>query len=317
MPRRCQPTEGVLRIGSRGSTLALAQTHWVRDQIQSRFPDLRIEVRVIKTFADRRLTLSVRSSSATGVWVKELEEALLAGEIDLAVHSMKDLPTRIPDALEVAAIPLREDARDALVASRGIRRLQDLPAGAVVGTGSIRRQAQLLARCPGVVVREIRGNVDTRLKKLSAGGLDAVILACAGLNRLGLGSRITSPIALRDMLPAPGQGALALETRRDEDKTSRYLSEVHHAPTAIAVTAERAFLRNMAGGCNSPIGSHARLEAQNLTIVGLIAAPEGKPVIRRTVTAASSAAEEAGAALAEEVLSRGGAAILRALGRRT
>ena len=202
-------------IGSRGSALALAQTGWVQGQILSRFPDLEVTIKVISTSADRNQTASIRSGSAVGVFVKELEQALLGKEIDIAVHSMKDVPTSIPPGLQISAVPEREDARDAFIA-KNAHTLSELPAGSLVGTGSIRRQAQLLALRPDLRVADIRGNVDTRLKKLQEGAYDSIILACAGLNRLGLHDRISSPLDFAQMLPAPGQGALAIEVRSDD-----------------------------------------------------------------------------------------------------
>jgi len=191
-----------LVIGTRGSPLALVQANWVAAGIAAHYPGVRISTRIITTSADRDTRTSIRSASSTGVFVREIEEALLRREIDLAVHSMKDLPTMVPDALTIGAIPAREDARDALIVTGGRRTLQDLPAGAVVGTGSIRRQAQILARRPDLRVRDIRGNVGTRLQKLDAGGYDAIVLACAGLNRLQLHDCFRTPLEFTEMLPA-------------------------------------------------------------------------------------------------------------------
>jgi hydroxymethylbilane synthase len=257
-------------IGSRGSKLALVQSTWVKQQILDRFPETPIEIRIIKTSADRDQRTSLRSGTTTGVFVKEIEDALMAGEIDLAVHSMKDVPTRIPEGLCLEAIPVREDPRDAMLARLPIRDICGLPPGAVVGTGSIRRQAQLLAKRPDLRVKDIRGNVDTRLEKLESGAYDAVILACAGLKRLGLQDRINFPLEMESMLPAPGQGALALQIRKDDRKVARLIANLNHRETAISIGAEREFLRTMGGGCNSPIAVHAWLSKGLLTIVGLV-----------------------------------------------
>jgi hydroxymethylbilane synthase len=300
-------------IGTRGSTLARAQTKWVVDKILERFPNARITERIIRTSADKDTKTSIRAGSATGVFVKEIEEALLASDVDLAVHSMKDLPTRIPDALVVGAIPAREDARDALIAAGSCRRLEDLPPGAVIGTGSIRRQAQVLALRPDLVVKDIRGNVETRFQKLAERDYDAVILACAGLNRLGLQDRIHVRFDYREMLPAPGQGALALQVRRGDERTAAMIAGLNDSPTATAVLAERAFLRRMGGGCNSPIAVYARSVNDTCIIEGLVATPDGKTVIRDSAECSPATANEAAEALAERLLSIGGAEILRSL----
>ncbi len=295
----------ILTIGSRGSALALTQTTWVKDQILRSFPQAQIEIKIISTSADHDTKTSIRSAWATGVFVKEIEDALIAGAIDLAVHSMKDMPTRIPDSLEIAAIPAREDPRDALISPKKLDRLSDLPHGATVGTGSIRRQAQLLALRPDLRVCDIRGNVDTRLRKMENGAYDAIILACAGMKRLGIGSRISLALELDTMIPAPGQGALALEIRKGDLRTAEMIQAIHHPPTAAAVLAERAFLRSMGGGCNSPIAVYADLEGGALRVVGLVAQPDGKRVLRKTWTQAAESPEAAGESLANELFSMG------------
>jgi hydroxymethylbilane synthase len=302
----------MLVIGSRGSALALAQTGWIKDQILSRFPDAEVTVKVIKTSADKNPTASIRSASSVGVFVKELEEALLAKKIDIAIHSMKDLPTSISPGLEIAAVPEREDARDAFISALAAR-VQELPAGARVGTGSIRRQAQLLALRPDLKVLDIRGNVDTRLKKLREGAYDAVILACAGLNRLGLQNRITSPFEFADMLPAPGQGALAVEIRAEDSRAADIVSTLDHSPTAAAVAAERRFLQRMGGGCNVPVAVYAHFSRGILEIEGLVASPEGRQLIRDSIREQPEKMNEAVESLADRILSRGGRAILQSL----
>ncbi len=303
----------MLKIGTRGSALALAQTQWVAGMILVRYPDARIKIEVIKTSADKDLTRSIRSGTATGVFVKELEEALLTSGIDMAVHSMKDLPTKIPEALEISAIPQREDARDALIGSAGFRRLEDLRPGAVIGTGSVRRQAQILALRPDLRAEDIRGNVQTRLQKLAAGSYDAIILACAGLNRLGLQDRIGMRLEFAQMLPAPGQGALALEVRKGDSRVTAMVAGLNEPLTAIAVLAERAFLRRMGGGCNSPIAVHARPADGKMLIEGLVASPDGTKILRDSAVCPLAGAAEASDALADKLLSTGGAEILRSL----
>jgi len=300
----------MLTIGTRGSVLAMTQTGWIRDRILSAHPDAEVRIRIIKTSADRDQKSTIRAGSSTGVFVKELEDALIAREVDLAVHSMKDVPTRIPDSLLIAAIPEREDPRDALVASGHIDRLEDLPNGSKIGTGSIRRQAQLLHARPDLRVLDIRGNVDTRIRKMEEGAFDAVVLACAGLRRLGLQSRITMPFGTDVMLPAPGQGALALEIRKNDEGTWNLVREQHHAATASAVAAEREFLRCMGGGCNSPIAVYALMAGNGLRIDGLVASPDGKRVYRENSGPVTTDPESAASALAERLLSMGGRTLL-------
>ncbi|MBP1596525.1 MAG: hydroxymethylbilane synthase [Acidobacteria bacterium] len=303
----------MLTIGTRGSSLALAQAQWVRQHIQSGCPQAEITLKIIRTSADQDMETSIRSGAATGVFVKEIEEALIAGEIDLAVHSMKDLPTRIPEGVEIGAIPAREDPRDALIARSHCRNLDQLPPGAVIGTGSVRRQAQILALRPDLTARDIRGNVGTRLEKLDAGKYDAIILACAGLNRLGLQDRIDLRFETGQMIPAPGQGALALEVRKGDGGTAELISFLNDPDAATAVFAERAFLRRMGSGCNSPIAVHARVAGSLCTIDGMVATPDGSRMIRKSARCATAGAVEAADALAETILSTGGADILKSL----
>lgn len=300
----------MLIIGSRGSKLALAQSTWVKQQIARSYPEDEVAIRIIRTSMDHDQTTSIRSSSATGVFVKEIEEALARGEIDLAVHSMKDLPTATPDALVVGAIPPREDVRDALIAGGIVRSLAELPRSATVGTGSIRRQAQLLAQRPDLCVKDIRGNVDTRLAKLEAGDYDAILLACAGMNRLGIQEKISLRLEVESMLPAPGQGALALEIRRGDSRAAEMIAGLNHAETAIAVGAEREFLRAIGGGCNSPVAVHARAVGGEIRIEGMAAAPDGSKVVRESVLATPADAQAAAAALAESILAHGGRSLL-------
>jgi hydroxymethylbilane synthase len=296
-------------IGSRGSALALAQTGWVKGQILSRFPDVDVTIKVITTSADRNQTASIRSGSAVGVFVKELEQALLAKEIDIAVHSMKDVPTSIPLGLQISAVPEREDARDAFIAKKS-RNLSELPVGSLVGTGSIRRQSQLLALRPDLRVSDIRGNVDTRLKKLQDGAYDCIILACAGLNRLGLQDRISSPLDFAQMLPAPGQGALAIEVRSDDAQAIKVTSVLNHAPTAAAVSAERHFLHHMGGGCNVPVAVYAQLNRDQMDINALVASADGRTILRDAIQQKAELADDAAVVLAERMLGRGARTIL-------
>ncbi len=303
----------MLTIGTRGSILARSQAKWVESKIRARFPDADIAMKIIKTTADQDTKTSIRSSSATGVFVKEIEDALLAREIDVAVHSMKDLPSRIPDGLEIGAVPAREDPRDALITKSSCTKLQDLPPSFTIGTGSVRRQAQLLAVRPDFVIKDIRGNVETRLRKLSAGDYDAIILACAGLNRLGFQEAISACLEFSEMLPASGQGALALEIRKGDERASALIEGLNEPSTALAVSAERAFLRRMGGGCNSPIAVHATVTTAHCAIQGLVAAADGSKVIRASTNSQLKDAVDAADALAEKLLTMGGAEILKSL----
>jgi len=302
----------MLIIGSRGSDLALAQTRWIQKRILALFPDLEVSVRIVKTSGDKDTTSSIRTGSSVGVFVKELERALLENEIDMAVHSMKDLPTRIQQGLKIAAIPEREEVRDALVTSdkSGFASLRP---NARVGTGSIRRQAQMLALRPDLQVVDVRGNINTRLEKLENGKYDAIILAVAGLNRLNLQNRISETFTLEQMLPAPGQGALAVETRMDDPENANVAAALNHEPTSIAVTAERVFLKRMEGGCNVPVAVHARVEDNRISIDGLVISPGGEKSVRESVCDSRDSADRAAALLADRILERGGRGILNDL----
>ncbi len=301
----------VLRIGTRGSKLALAQTDWVIARLWARYPDLEIEKVIIKTKGDKILDVPLAKIGGKGLFVKEIEEALLREEIDLAVHSMKDVPSEIPPGLEIAAIPEREDPRDVFI-GREVQRLADLPAGARVGTSSLRRRAQLKHLRPDLEILPLRGNVDTRLRKLSEGQYEAIILAEAGLRRLDLPverERLSPEV----MLPAVGQGVLAIEAREEDWETKEFLEFLHHPETALCVSAERAFLRRLEGGCQVPLAAHARLVDGRLHLEGFIADPEGQRFYRDKLEGTPEEAEALGTKLAEKLLAAGGEAILREL----
>ena len=306
----------VLVIGSRGSRLALTQTKVIQAEIGRIAPEIETRIEIIKTSADKDATASLRASGGSGVFVKELEHALSRGEIDLAVHSMKDVPTAIADGLRIAAVPEREDARDALVIKAirnyelGIRNCAALPLGARVGTGSFRRQAQLLALRPDLRILDIRGNVDTRILKMESGDYDAVALASAGLRRLGLQDRISHTLSYDEMLPAPGQGALAIEARADDVFTNEIAEKLHHHPTALSVAAERDFLERLGGGCNVPIAAYARVIQNVLEIDALVASPDGKRVIRDKASGDKEKSAEICALLSERILNAGAREIL-------
>jgi len=301
-----------LRIGTRASQLALTQSQWVRDKVQALLPNTEVELVRINTKGDRILDVPLAKIGGKGLFVKEIEEALLAGEIDMAVHSMKDVPTVLPKGLHIGIVPQREEARDAFVSNR-YRNLAELPAGAVVGTSSLRRKAQLLALRPDLQIRDLRGNVGTRLDKLDRGDFDAIILAGAGLKRLHLPARISTLLAPEQMLPAIGQGALGIELRQSDSMLLALMQPLHHLESAVAVAAERAYLARLEGGCQVPIGAYAILSENQLSLTGLIASVDGTTVLRQTRFAPLAEADKLGFELAEELLGRGGKAILEAV----
>lgn len=267
---------GKIRIGSRGSPLALAQANEVRQRLMAAhgLDEAAIEIRTFKTTGDRIQDRPLSEAGGKGLFTKEIEEALLAGEIELAVHSMKDMPTSLPDGLVIAAMLPREDVRDAFISLR-YGSIAELPPGAVVGSSSLRRQAQLRRLRPDLKVVEFRGNVDTRLRKLEQGIADATFLACAGLNRLGQSDRITAIMPTEDMLPAVAQGAIGIEIRGDDENTARLVMALNHEPTSICVTVERAFLARLEGSCRTPIAGLAVLHDGTVHFRGLILTPDG------------------------------------------
>jgi hydroxymethylbilane synthase len=297
----------MLTIGSRGSQLALWQANWVQTRLETMGEQCQIEI--IKTTGDKITDVALSQVGSKGLFTKEIEEALLAGAIDLAVHSLKDMPTDLPAGLTLAAIPEREDPRDALVG----RALEDLAPGARVGTGSLRRTAQLRARRPDLQIEDIRGNVDTRLRKLDEGRYDAIVLASAGLRRLGLENRITEVFNPSVMCPAVGQGALAVETRDDGGDAFHIAKRLEHPPSRLAVTAERTVLAALGGGCQAPIGCHAYLDGETLIVVAAVVSPDGAQVVRRRIHGSIADPVSVGRSLAEQILSAGGKEILDAV----
>ncbi len=298
----------VIRIGTRGSALALSQATWVRQRLEERYPVLQVEILTIKTSGDRFLTTPIKAIGGKGIFVKEIEEALVQKKIDLAVHSMKDLPTEIPAGLTISAITEREDPRDVLV-DRGHRRLKDLPSGARVGTGSLRRQAQILHYRSDLVILPIRGNVGTRLKKLARGEVDALVMAAAGLKRIGQEGCVSEYIPPDICLSAVGQGALGLETRVD-DPVIQELTFLHHAPTAVEIAAERAFLSRLGGGCQIPVGAWGCVEGSQIRLMGVVGETTGGRLVRGEVAGSLAEAEKLGQELAERLLQEGADKIL-------
>jgi hydroxymethylbilane synthase len=296
-----------LVIGSRGSKLALTQAEMIKTELARLDPALAVHIEVIKTSGDAS-TDPLSIIGGKGVFTKELEDALLDSRIDIAVHSLKDLPTIIPDGLFIVAICKREDPRDALVLNRklaGLGSITALPKGATIGTSSPRRLAQLKHLRDDLIVNDLRGNVDTRLRKLDEGQYDALVLACAGLRRLGMENRISAALPAAEMLPAVGQGALAIETRAGDETTIAAVSKLDHKFTRLACTAERAFLRSLGGGCQLPIAAYAVVREKRIKLDGLVADPQGHRVVRDRISGSLVDAEQIGAELGERLLQRG------------
>lgn len=302
-----------LRIGSRGSVLARWQAEAVRDRL-AQMTGVPGEIVFIKTSGDRFAQAQINQIGLKGVFIKELEDALLEGRADLAVHSMKDVPTKIPAGLAFPAICQREDVRDCLVAASGTT-LAELPAGARVGTSSLRRQAQLRHHRPDLDLRDLRGNVDTRLRKLERGDYDAIVLAKAGLDRLGWSDKITEVLPPEISLPAVGQGALGIEARADDDEVLKQLRRLDHAETRAAVAAERALLAKLEGGCQVPMGVWARVEHNELVLEACVLSVDGADCIRQRAAGSPLQAQTLGRELARSLLAAGADRILRLAGR--
>ncbi|MER3445754.1 MAG: hydroxymethylbilane synthase [Candidatus Dadabacteria bacterium] len=298
-----------LRIGSRGSRLALWQAGFIRSLVESKFPGIEIEIHQIQTIGDKVLNVPLSKIGGKGAFVKEIEETLLRCEIDLAVHSMKDVPTSLPEGLVIGAVAERHDPRDALVSKAGIK-FDHLPKGARVGTSSLRRQAQILHIRPDIQVFSLRGNVDTRLRKLKTQGLDSIVLALAGLERLGFRDEITECFPVDVLVPAPGQGAVAVECRADDKEVIGILSQINHEDSRIAVFSERAFLEGFGGSCEVPVGCHASVLDNRIRIIGLIASPDGREVVREEIEESVQNYRSAGQELARKIIYKGGSRIL-------
>jgi hydroxymethylbilane synthase len=297
-------------VGSRDSELAMTQTHYVIAEIKKHFPKLNFKIEKIKTEGDKILDVALSKIGGKGLFVKEIENALLAGEIDLAVHSMKDVPTLLPAGLTIASVTGREDPRDCLIAGDGKTGLSGLKEGAVIGTSSLRRSAQLLHFRPDLKIVPIRGNLNTRLRKLHQLELDGIILAYAGVFRLGWSDKVTEIIDYSVCLPAVGQGALGIETRADDTRVNQVVSVLNDAAANACVTAERVLLRRLEGGCQVPIGAYGRLEEGKLVLDGIVASLDGRTVIRDSVAGDPADAAVLGQRLAQMLLDRGAGEIL-------
>ena len=313
------PASTTVRIATRGSKLALWQAHHVCDRLMALEPGLAVDLVVLKTVGDKILDRPLAEVGGKGLFVKEIEEALLDGRADVAVHSMKDLPAELAPGLRLAAVPEREDPRDALIVRADLAAavtargggIAALPPAARIGTSSLRRVCALHALRPDLAVGMLRGNVDTRLRKLDEGELEAIILAAAGLRRLGFADRITTTLDPATFLPAIGQGALAIECRSDDAATEARLQRLNDPRTALCTSAERAFLARLEGGCRTPMAAHATLDGERLSLDGLVGRPDGTRILRQQIAGAASEATKLGTQLAEQLLSQGAADILR------
>jgi hydroxymethylbilane synthase len=307
------PRASAIRIGTRGSALALAQTKEVGDRLTSVYgKEISFETCIIKTSGDKIQDRALAAAGGKGLFTKELEEALLDKSIDLAVHSMKDMPAILPAGLEIACLLPREDVRDAFI-SPIAQSLNDLPGSAIVGTASVRREAFIRHRRPDLRTVLFRGNVETRLRKLSQGEAHATLLAAAGLNRLGLTNRITRLIPVEEILPAPAQGAIGIEIRASDSRMRALIAAIHDIPTGIAIAAERAFLGELDGSCRTPIAALARAEGGRLTLKGMILTPDGARVYETSREGSIAEAVALGKDAARELFERGGKDVFRHL----
>ncbi len=299
-------------IGTRDSALALWQTHWVLENLSRLNPEYKFRVVEMKTQGDKILDVALAKIGDKGLFTKELEVAMLNGEIDMAVHSMKDMPTKLPEGLIIGAICQREEAGDVLI-GRSAGSLLELPPGARVGTSSLRRRAQLLKHRPDLQIEDLRGNLNTRMAKLERQDLDAIVLAAAGVKRMGWEDRISERISFEVSLPAVGQGSVGIEIREGDQEIERIVKTLEHRESSIAITAERAMLRTLEGGCQIPIGALGKVEGDQLTLEGVVASLDGKELLRTSIAGPADQAEELGVLLAKQLLSMGADKILNSL----
>ena len=301
-----------ITIGTRGSQLALWQANWVKAAISEKHPEHTVELAIIKTRGDKIIDVPLAKVGGKGLFVKEIEEALLDGRIDMAVHSMKDMPAEIPVGLCIGAVPEREEPRDVLITRSGLP-LEQLRQGARIGTSSLRRSAQLLYSRPDIQIVPLRGNLDTRLKKLETESLDAIVLAAAGVRRLGLADRITQVIDESLMLPAVGQGALCIEIREADPRITPLADALNHLATRQVVMGERAFLNRLEGGCQVPIAGHGHIDNSNFSLTGLVCDVDGSHLIREMRSGPADQSERIGLELADALIARGAGDILERL----
>ena len=303
-------TTRIIKIGSRGSPLALWQANWIKDQLESQHPDIPVEIVIIKTSGDKIQDVPLAKIGGKGLFVKEIEEAMLRNEVDFAVHSMKDMPIKFPYSLCIASVTKRENPCDALISKNDIK-LDDLPKGAKVGTGSLRRISQLLHYRPDLELVPLRGNLDTRIKKLETEGLDAIILAAAGLIRMGWKEKISEVISPEILLPAMGQGAVGIEARKSDVDNQILLADLDDKNTHLALDAERAIVTRLEGGCNVPIGAFATIEGDEITIKGLVASLDGKTVYKKEIKGNKINAIILGKELGDALIDMGGDKIMQ------
>lgn len=289
-------------VGTRGSKLALIQTNWVIDKLKENYPEIEFEVKVIKTKGDIIQDVSLDKIGDKGLFVKEIEKELILGEIDMAVHSMKDMPSVLPKELKFSSVPKREDDRDVLISEKKYSSIDDLPFGAKIGTGSKRRKYQLLNYRPDLEIVSIRGNIDTRIKKIKEENLDGIILASSGLLRAGLKDKIDYYIPREIIIPAPAQGALAIEIRKDRFDIEKILNSIKDTHSETQVIAERGFLDGINGSCHIPIGAYCEVNGDDLTLTGIYGDEEGKRLIKKTITEKSSNPRETGLKLAKLII---------------
>lgn len=299
-------------VGSRDSALAMWQTNWVVDNLKRLNPDYTFRIVSMKTQGDKILDVALAKIGDKGLFTKELEHALLKREADMAVHSMKDLPTMLPEGLTIGAVCERVDPRDVVVARNGLP-LEQMPKGARIGTSSLRRCAQLLNFRPDLVLEPLRGNLNTRMAKLERDNLDAIILAAAGIERLGWGDRITERLSTDICLPAVGQGSIGIEIREGDEEVYEIVQKLNHFPSQAAITAERALLKKLEGGCQIPIGALGTLEGDQLTVKGVVASLDGKDLIRSSITGPASEAAGLGERLAQQLIEMGADKILKSV----
>lgn len=299
----------LIKIGTRASLLAMTQSTNIKNLIEAQYPGTTVELVKIITKGDKIVDVPLAKVGGKGLFVKELEEAMLSREVDMAVHSMKDVPSELPDELHIGVVTKREDPRDAFLSVK-YKSFSDLPQGAKVGTSSLRRKSQLAALRPDLIIEDLRGNLDTRIRKLDEGIYDAIILATAGLNRMQWSDRITSKFSPEEMLPAVAQGAVGIELRKDHEELLAGLAFLQDKETTIAVEGERAFLHRLEGGCQVPIGAFGTVDGSKLTLTGLVASIDGKEVLKKQLTGDVGDAKTMGVKLAEELLDMGGRRIL-------
>lgn len=301
--------KNTIRIGTRGSQLALYQAEKVKATLESLFPELQVELKIIKTKGDKILDVALSKIGDKGLFTKEIENELIDGSVDIAVHSLKDLPTKLPEGLKLGAVLERGEFRDALVSKDG-KKLADLKPGAVVATSSLRRIAGLLKINDKIIIKDIRGNVNSRLQKMEDGYCDAMIMAAAGLQRLGLERYITEVIDPEIVMPAVSQGAIAIETRENDPEVDDLMAKLNHVATWNAITAERAFLAHLEGGCQVPLGCYSRVENDQLILSGFVASVDGKQYIKETISGEIGKGAELGVEMAEKMLEKGAHEIL-------